>query len=89
MLQATLRFLPEREGATGDGWAVFLGDETEAPVVSYYATITLAQAAIRTAFQSDASVSGYFTQAAQASVLSAEATAVADALAILRTDEGL
>lgn len=89
MLQATLRFFPEREADTADGWAVYLGDESEAPAVTYYATITLAQAAIRTAFQTDPSIDGYFTQAAEADVLATEAAAVAAAKAALLTAEGL
>jgi hypothetical protein len=89
MLQATLRFLPEREGETADGWQVALGDEAEAPVVTYYATITAAQSAIRTAFQTDPGVDGYFTQAAEADVLAGEAAAVTAAKAALLAAEGL
>lgn len=89
MLQATLRFFPEREDASADGWVVYLGDEGEAPVVTYYATITLAQAAILAAFQADPGVDGYFTQAAESQVLSTEAAAVTAAKAALLTAEGL
>lgn len=89
MLQATLRFLPDREGDTADGWAVDLGDESEVPTRTYYATITAAQAAIRTAFQADAGIDGYFTQAAEGEVLATNAAAVASAKTALLTAEGL
>lgn len=89
MLQATLRFIPEREGDTADGWAVYIGDEAEIPVVSYHATITAAQAAILAAFQADTGVDGYFTQAAEGEVLTTEAAAVAAAKAALLSAEGL
>ena len=89
MLQAQLRFLPEREGDTTDGWAVYLGDEAEVPAVTYYETITAAQAAILAAFQADPAVDGYFQGAAEATVLSAEASAVAAAKTALLSAEGL
>jgi hypothetical protein len=89
MLQATTRFLTDREESSGDGWQVSLGDESAAPTVTYHNTLTAAQAAILAAFQSDAAIVGYFTQAAEASVLTAEAAAVTSAKAALLTAEGL
>ncbi len=89
MLVATLRFDPEEEEATGDGWALSLGQDSEVPVTTTYATITLAQAAALAAFQADTDVDGYFTQAAEAAVLVTEAATVASTKAGLLTAEGL
>ena len=65
-LIATLRFVPEQEDIDGSGWEVSMGQDNEAPVSTKYLTITEAQDAIRTEFQTDPDVDGYFQQAAEA-----------------------
>ena len=89
MLVATLRFDQIREDDTGDGWVVGLGDDSEAPVITYYATITAAHAAQVAAYQIDPGVDGYFTTTAEATVLADEAATVASTKAALLTAEGL
>ena len=89
MLIAAIRFIPEREGATADGWQASIGDEQAQPVVTYYATLTLAQAAVKAAFQADTAVDGYFLTAAQASVLTTNNAAVTSAKNALRAADGL
>lgn len=89
MLQTTITFRPEIEENTGDGWALSVGQVGETPVVTQYATLTLAHAAAVQAFQADADVDGYFTQAAEGQVLTTEGAAVASAKAALLTAEGL
>jgi hypothetical protein len=89
MLVASIRFLPEREGATADGWQATIGDEQAQPAITYYATLTLAQNAVKAAFQADPGVDGYFLQAAQASVLVTNSAAVTTAKNALRTADGL
>jgi len=89
MLAATIRFLPEREAASGTGWEAAIGDESAEPAITYYTTLTLAQAAVKTAFQADTAVDGYFLQAAQASVLVTNAAAVTTAKNALKTADGL
>jgi hypothetical protein len=89
-LVASLRFLPDREADTADGWLVSLGNTASSSYTdTYYATITAAQTAIRTAFQNDVEVDAYFTSAAEASVLSTNASSVNSTKASLKTAEGL
>lgn len=89
MLQTTITFRPEDEGATGDGWSVSVGQIGETPVVTAYATLTAAFAAIQAEFQADADTDGYFTEAAEDQVLVTEAAAVTAAKAALLAAEGL
>ena len=62
--------------------------EDAQPAITYYATLTLAQAAVKTAFQADPGVDGYL-QAAQASVLTTNSAAVTTAKNALKTADGL
>lgn len=89
MLQATITFRPEDEDATGNGWALSLGQVGATPVTTLHATLTAAQNAQKAAFAADPEVDGYFTQAAEADVLAGEAAAVAAAKAALLLAEGL
>lgn len=89
MLLAQLRFVPTAEDADGNGWEVSLGDEQDVPTVTFHASITLAHAAILTAFQADNDVINYFTQEAEGTVLGSNSGAVASELATLLSAEGL
>ena len=89
MLQTTITFRPDDEDATGDGWALSVGQVGETPLVTLHATLTAAQTAQTAAVQADPDLDGYFTQAAEDQGLTTEAAAVAAAKAALLTAEGL
>jgi hypothetical protein len=89
MLQASVRFQPDREDLTADGWSVVMADDSAVLSTTNYATITAALAAVTEEFRTDPSVDTYFNQAAESTVLSTNTAAVASAKAALLTAEGL
>lgn len=89
MLQATVRFQPDREDLTQDGWSVVMADDSAVLSTTNYATITLALAAVTDEFRTDPTVDAYFNQAAESTVLDANSGAVASAKAALLAAEGL
>lgn len=92
MLTASLRFDAASESSTGNGWNVIVADDVaQVPIISdiFYATITLAQAAIQDAFSADAATNNYFLSAAQGAILASSAAAVATELSNRRTADGL
>jgi hypothetical protein len=89
MLQATVRFQPDREDLTADGWSVVMTDDSAVLSTTNYATITLALTAVTDEFRTDPTVDSYFNQAAESTVLGTNAAAVASAKSALLTAEGL
>lgn len=97
MLVTNLFFDPAGEDLDGKGWTVASWVETTGgpdgpPAVITtvkYLTLTAAQAAIKALFIADTDVLAYFTAKAQATVLAANAAAVASALSASKTAEGL
>ena len=92
--QARLYFDGARETLDGKGWVVTIFDDQDiesaaAPVITYYATITAAQAYQQDMLSDAPDVLAYFQQKAAAAYLVTNATAVQTAVGALLTAEGL
>ena len=77
--QARLYFDGARETLDAKGWVVQVFDDQDiesaaAPVITYYATITLAQAYIQDTLSDAADVLAYFQQKAAATYLATNST---------------